>query len=387
MVEAERGIDPVVTHALLEAAAVPADITSALAKEGTVVIAELVRLFFTLATTAIGFKIGTAWADVFPGSTVDPDVARIWGALLGGAVGYVIGGFLGRAVVRLLESAPTWFQERTGPQLFAGGFGIAVGVLVGGVVAAPFVALLPGFIAWPLAALVVLVLAAASGTVFAARADDIAGLGRRTRISPRPPRSTDRAFIVDSSAAIDGRALELARAGLISGDVWVPAFVVDELQSIADAADKDRRRRGRRGLDVLEALRTTPGLEFVVIEDTVPEHAEVDIKLVAIAQRDGAILVTTDHNLSRAASLRGIEVLNPHELGEQLRPSLAMGDQVSVTIAKAGSEIGQGVGYLDDGTMVVVADGADSIGETVDVEVSNMLRTSMGRMLFAHLAR
>ena len=163
--------------------------------------------------------------------------------------------------------------------------------------------------------------------------------------------------------------------------------MVDELQSIADAADKDRRRRGRRGLDVLEALRTTPGLDFVVVEDTVPEHAEVDIKLVAIAQRDGAILVTTDHNLSRAASLRGIEVLNPHELGEQLRPSLAMGDQVSVTIAKVGSEIGQGVGYLDDGTMVVVAGGADSIGETVDVEVSNMLRTSMGRMLFAHLAR
>ena len=149
---------------------------------------------------------------------------------------------------------PTSFQERTGPQLFAGGFGHAVGVLVGGVVAAPFVALLPGFIAWPLAALVVLVLAAASGTVFAARADDIAGLGRRTRNSPRPPRSTDRAFVVDSSAAIDGRALELARAGLISGDVWVPAFVVDELQSIADAADKDRRRRRRR-LDVLEALR------------------------------------------------------------------------------------------------------------------------------------
>ena len=159
-----------------------------------------------------GIAPGTAWADVFPGSTVDPDVARIWGALLGGAVGYVIGGILGRSVVRLLESAPTWFQERTGPQLFAGGFGIAVGVLVGGVVAAPFVALLPGFIAWPLAALVVLVLAVASGTVFAARADDIAGFGRRTRISPRPPRSTDRAFVVDSSAG--GRNSDHAQAWL-----------------------------------------------------------------------------------------------------------------------------------------------------------------------------
>jgi len=351
------------------------------------VIVELVRLLVTLTTTAIGFKIGTAWVDLFPSSNVDPDVARISGALLGGAIGYVLGGVLGRAVARFLESAPTWFQERTGPQLFAGGFGITVGVLVGVVVAAPFVALLPGFIGWPLATLVILVLAAASGSVFAARADDIAMLGRRGRLSPSPRRTTERAFVVDSSAAIDGRLLELARAGLIAGDVWVPAFVVDELQAIADAADKDRRRRGRRGLDVLDALRSIPGVEFLVLEDTVPEHSEVDIKLVTIAQRDGATLVTTDHNLARAAGLRGIEVLNPHDLGEQLRPSLAMGDQVSVTIARAGSEVGQGVGYLDDGTMVVVANGADSIGETVDVEVSNMLRTSMGRMLFAHLAR
>lgn len=346
-------------------------------------IVEIVRLLFTLATTALGFKIGSVWTDLFPGSMIDPDVARVWGALLGAGIGYVLGGVIGRSISGMLDQAPGWFEQTTGPELFAGAFGVMTGVVVGVVVAAPLIALLPGFIGWPIAAMVVLVLGAMGGRVFTARAGDVAPRFARNRLTKVA--SDSGAFLIDSAAAIDGRVLELARAGLVTGKVWAAAFVVDELQGIADAGNKDRRRRGRRGLDILEALRTTPGVDFLVVEDSVPEHPEVDAKLIALAQIHNASLVTTDHNLARAASLRGLAVLNPHELGESLRPTVATGDVVAVTIAKEGSEAGQGVGFLEDGTMVVVAGAADSIGTTVQVEISNMLRTQVGRMAFAHL--
>lgn len=346
-------------------------------------IVEVVRLLFTLATTALGFKIGSMWTDIFPGSTLDPDVARVWGALLGAGIGYVLGGVIGRYVSGMLDRAPAWFEQTSGPELFAGAFGVMTGVVVGVVVAAPLVALLPGFVAWPLAAMVVLVLGAMGGRVFAARAGDMAPRFARSRLTKMG--GGNGAFLVDSAAAIDGRVLELARAGLVTGKVWAAAFVVDELQGIADSADAERRKRGRRGLDILEALRTTPGVDFLVVEDSVPEHPEVDAKLIALAQVYNASLITTDHNLARAASLRGLAVLNPHDLGESLRPMVASGDMVAVTITKEGSELGQGVGFLEDGTMVVVAGAADSIGTTVQVEISNTLRTSVGRMAFAHL--
>jgi uncharacterized protein YacL len=346
-------------------------------------IVEIVRLLFTLATTALGFKIGSMWTDIFPGSLVEADVARVWGALLGAGIGYVLGGVIGRYVSGMLDRAPDWFEQTSGPELFAGGFGVMTGVVVGVVVAAPLVALLPGFIGWPLAAMIVLIVAALGGRVFAARAGDVTPRFARSRLTKAGNGAG--AFLVDSAAAIDGRVLELARAGLVTGRVWAAAFVVDELQGIADAGDKERRKRGRRGLDILEALRTTPGIDFLVVEDSVPEHSEVDAKLIALAQEYNASLITTDHNLARVASLRGLAVVNPHQLGESLRPMVASGDLVAVAIVKEGSEAGQGVGFLEDGTMVVVTGAADSIGSTVQVEISNTLRTSVGRMAFAHL--
>jgi len=348
------------------------------------VIAEAVRLLITLATTAMGFSLARSWSDLFPSSTFDADAALIWLVLLGAGFGYVLGGIAGRALSRALDDAPGWFVDTTGGQLFAGGFGLMVGVVVGVVLSAPIVALLPPIIAWPLASLVVLVVGVISGKVFSSRGGELS-LAR----SARPRRGTNTAgvfFVLDSSAAIDGRVLELARAGLITGRLMVPTFVIDEMQGLADAGGEKLRHRGRRGLDVLDALRRTPGVALDITEDGVPEHPEVDAKLLSVALDRDAALITTDHNLAQAAGLRGITVVNPHALGESLRPTLAAGDRISVTIARAGSEPGQGVGYLDDGTMVVVNGAANSIGETVDVEIANMLRTNVGRMAFAHPA-
>ena len=352
-------------------------------------IVEAIRLLVTLATTAVGFTVGRAWLDWFPSSGADPDFAIVTGAVVGAGVGYVLGGVLGRVIRRGLDLAPQAIARATGPQLFAGTFGLIAGLILGVVIATPLVVLLPGILGWPLGFLVVLVLSAFGATVFSARATDLLAV---TGLKPRDPlqrrsvieeTAVRPRYLLDSSAAIDGRILELARASLVTGDVWVPAFVVDELQAIADASDKNRRRRGRRGLDILDALRDVPDINFVVLEESVPEQAEVDAKLLTLAARLDVSLVTTDHNLARAAGLRGLTVVNPHALGESLRATLMSGDILRVTIEKAGSEAGQGVGFLDDGTMVVVAGAAASIGDTVDVEVSNMLRTSVGRMVFA----
>jgi uncharacterized protein YacL len=347
-------------------------------------IIELIRLVVTLAFTGAGFAVGRALPGWFRSGSVDADASLILGTVIGAGVGYVAGGLLGRGVRRVLDRAPQMVARASGPQLFAGTFGMVAGLFVGVVAAVPLILLTPAVVGWPVAALVVLVLAAFGGRVFAARAHDLlAAAGLRPRQAAR--RAAGGGYVIDSAAAIDGRVLELARAGVLAGEVWLPEFVLDELQGIADSGSKERRRRGRRGLDVLEALRDLPAVEVHTLEEDVPDHEGVDAKLLALCQRSGASLVSTDSNLTRAAALRGVAVLNPQALGELLRPQHLAGDRFSLKVEKPGTEPGQGVGYLDDGTMVVIEGGAGVVGQTVEVEVANTLRTSLGRMVFARL--
>jgi uncharacterized protein YacL len=344
-------------------------------------IIEAVRLIVTLALTALGFIIGRELPSM--GTDVDPDLAVIVGAVLGAGVGYVGGGLLGRFIRRTLETAPDVVARASGPQLFAGAFGLLTGVLVGAVAGVPLVVLLPEVAGWPLAALVVIVLGAGGSRIFAYRAADLL---RAAGIQTVQPGEGDTArFVVDTSAAIDGRVLDLARAGLVHGQVCVPGFVLDELQGIADSGDRNRRRRGRRGLDVLEALAEVPGVTVRSDDRTYPGHPDVDAKVIALAIDVEARLVTTDHNLAKAAGLRGIEVLDLQALGDVMRSGPMAGEMVKVLVEREGTEPGQGVGFLEDGTMVVIEGAASVIGSTVEVEVASALRTSVGRMLFARI--
>ncbi|MDH3605901.1 MAG: TRAM domain-containing protein [Acidimicrobiia bacterium] len=341
---------------------------------------EATRLLVTLTATAAGFMIGSKIGEN----------SSVVGAIIGAGLGYVFGGAFGRLVRRALDVAPSVIVPRfSGPQLFAGAFGVGLGILIGLSLGLPIVWLMPPEVGWPLASLVVLLVASFSGTVFSARADELlasVGLSPRKPLAAHRLDSDPKSFLMDSSAAIDGRILDLARNGLARGRHWVPAFVVDELQGIADSSDANRRRRGRRGLDVLESLRDVAGIELAILEESVPEFPEVDSKLIAIAERSGATLVTTDHNLAVAAGVRGVAVLNPHSIAESLRPQAGAGDLIDVTIEKVGSEPGQGVGYLDDGTMVVIEQAGRAVGQVVTVQVSNAVRTQMGRMLFGRMA-
>ncbi|GBD84145.1 putative PIN and TRAM-domain containing protein precursor [bacterium BMS3Abin02] len=341
-------------------------------------IVEIVRLLITLALTAVGYRTGQAI------NAPDPETAQVLGAILGAGTGYVLGGVLGRRFRTTLEEMPNVVVPRSsGAELFAGAFGLVVGMFVGLVVGLPLILFLPPEIGLPLAVLVVLIFSVAGARLFSGRADEIlaaTGLRRRGGLVTRSLDASG--YLLDSSAAIDGRVLNLARLGLLPGRLWIPGFVIDELQGLADAKDRDRRRRGRRGLDVLEALRDVHGSDVAVLEETVPEFEDVDAKLIVIAGRAEASLVTTDHNLAKAAAARGISVLNPQALAEALKVPVATGDRLLVSVSRVGSEPGQGVAFLDDGTMVVVEDAAEMVGSEMEVEIIAVTRTAVGRMLF-----
>lgn len=188
--------------------------------------------------------------------------------------------------------------------------------------------------------------------------------------------------ILDTSVIIDGRVAEIIGAGFLEGRLIVPQFVLAELQAVADSSDELKRSRGRRGLDILRTLQESSELDVEIETEDFPKIAEVDHKLVELAtEREGRI-VTNDSNLARVAEVRGVEVLNINELASALKPEFLPGERMSVTVAKKGKEAGQGVGYLDDGTMVVIEDAARDRGETVSVEVTSAIQTSAGKMIF-----
>jgi uncharacterized protein YacL len=190
-------------------------------------------------------------------------------------------------------------------------------------------------------------------------------------------------ILVDTSVIIDGRIADIAAAGFVPGRLVVPRFVLAELQNIADSDDAMRRGRGRRGLDVLNRVREMPDVQVDIIEDDVQGIREVDAKLVALAQRFSCNVLTTDYNLNRVAQIQGVRVLNVNELSNAIRPVVLPGEQLTVRVVQPGKERNQGVGYLADGTMIVVENGDKLIGQEVVTEVTRVFQTVAGKMIFA----
>ncbi|MEG6512635.1 PIN/TRAM domain-containing protein [Desulforamulus ruminis] len=191
--------------------------------------------------------------------------------------------------------------------------------------------------------------------------------------------------VLDTSVIIDGRIAELCQSGFIEGTLLVPVFVVDELRHIADSADLLKRNRGRRGLDILNAMKKSAEIKVQIYENVkgLDDIQEVDAKLVKLGQKLGAKIVTNDYNLNKVAELQGVKVLNINELANAIKPVVLPGEEMTVTVVKDGKEMGQGVAYLDDGTMIVVDGGRRFIGQTVSVLVTSVLQTAAGRMIFA----
>ena len=197
-----------------------------------------------------------------------------------------------------------------------------------------------------------------------------------------------RPMLLDTSVIIDGRIADVADSNLLESPLVVPRFVLQELQKVADSPDRLKRNRGRRGLDVHNKLQGNPKVDVSVYDGEVPAEAAnegVDQKLVALAAAMEGCVVTNDFNLNKVAQLRGVKVINLNDLANALKPVLMAGEQLAVRITRPGQEAGQGVGYLDDGTMVVVEGARDQVGETVHVVVNNVLQTAAGKMIFGRL--
>jgi uncharacterized protein YacL len=196
-------------------------------------------------------------------------------------------------------------------------------------------------------------------------------------------RSGEPHIVVDTSAIIDGRIAEIVESGFIFGTLVIPRFVLDELQHIADSSDTLRRNRGRRGLEILARMQKEPGTPVEIVEDDIPEVAEVDAKLVALARTRSRVILTNDFNLNRVAELQGVRVMNINSLANAVKPAVLPGEELRVRVIQEGKEAGQGVGFLDDGTMIVVEGGARHIDRDLDVSVTRVLQTVAGRMIFA----
>jgi uncharacterized protein YacL len=196
-----------------------------------------------------------------------------------------------------------------------------------------------------------------------------------------------RPYILDTSVVIDGRIADVVEADVLDSQLIMPRFVITELQGIADSSDRLRRSRGRRGLDILNKLRTNPKVDLEIYDRDLPEFEgqNVDLRLVSLAKHLEGKLVTNDYNLNKVARLHGVGVINLNDLANALKPVFLPGERLEVRIVKAGEEPGQGVGYLDDGTMVVVEAGREHINQQIQIAVTSVLQTSAGRMVFGRM--
>ncbi len=312
--------------------------------------------------------------------------AELWASvfgLLGALAGLVVTPFFTTRPVRAVRRHMAKVSAQT---MLASLLGLIVGLIIAALISFPL-SLLPS----PLGQLLPFVGAVAFGylgvAIFVMRQNDIFSI-LRTRF----PASVDdlvvssqqsRRVLLDTSVIIDGRIADIAHTGFISGPMLVPSFILVELQHIADSSDSLRRQRGRRGLDILNRLQKDDSIPFRISDLDVEGVRNVDDKLVILAKQLKCPILTNDYNLNRVAELQGVVVLNINELANAVKAVYLPGETLDVQVIQEGKEIGQGVAYLDDGTMVVVEEGKDHIESTIPVTVTKVLQTAAGRMIFA----
>lgn len=293
----------------------------------------------------------------------------------------------GAAVGFSLVGLEAWLSRSHPGAVLGAAVGLIGGLLCALLVATTLVTQLPPGLRAVSAAMLVAGFAwlgVSLGVAHAASADH-AGLGSR---AAAPQRRVDAgrapgAKVIDTSVIIDGRIVDVIAAGFVEGTLIIPQFILRELQQVADSSDPLKRNRGRKGLDVLKAIQVSDTIKVEVTDEDTPDVREVDGKLLWLAERRHAALLTNDYNLNKVAQLRGVQVLNVNDLANAVKPVVLPGEALTIQVIKEGKERNQGVGYLDDGTMVVVESGRRLIGQKADVIVSSVIQTNAGKMIFA----
>jgi uncharacterized protein YacL len=337
------------------------------------------RIVSALILGLVGYQVG---ASSQVQRVVDDyiDVTLQIGALvlIGVITGFVVGGVLGKLIQRGLSDVDDSLRTRTGGELVVGAFGLLVGLIVAAIFG--FIAVRPlEFAGTYLLLPMTLIIAYVFAELAAAKHVEILRL-----VGVRVGRGEALGKLLDSSVLIDGRIDAIVKAGFLEGELIVPVFVLEELQRIADTSEELRKARGRRGLEVVQKLRkarlvSTPGEDY-------PDIGAVDSKLVRLARDHGYAIVTTDVNLRKVAQAQQVRVLSVNELADAMKPDFVTGERFELKVVREGKEAGQGVGYLDDGTMVIVDRGSDSVGQEVQVEVASVLQSPTGKLIFTRMA-
>lgn len=305
-------------------------------------------------------------------------------------LGFVLGGAAGRYVARLLNRFQHAIQDIPGTDLLMGAIGIIVGFLIAFLPSVIFFRSNLGWVSdwgWTFALVIYAICGVVGYVVAVQKKDDLLNFFRPSRAGHGAEEDGEgasfRSRVLDTSVIIDGRITDICESGFLEGELVVPRFVLNELQSVADSDDPLKRNRGRRGLDVLNALQRQDRIEVRIEDADFPELGAVDSKLIALGKALDVPVMTVDFNLNKVAELQGVRVLNINELANSLKPVVLPGEALRVSVIREGKEAGQGVGYLDDGTMVVIEGGRRSIGSEVDTVVTSILQTPAGRMIFA----
>ncbi len=319
------------------------------------------RLTVVLLSPVIGwYKVSSDWRGIAAGVLAAlfvigveifiehvPLSHLLYGAL-GGGLGFIFAVLINEVVLRLNEPHLTFWMEKAAPYLY-------------------------------------LVLTYLGAVIAVRRQEEVEAIDRGDIPVRGGKRRGQDMKVLDTSAIIDGRVADVYETRFLSGPLIVGRFILKELQDIADSSDGMKRARGRRGLDILQRLQEHPDIQLKIYEKDYPEVKDTDGKLVVLARELGGAIITTDFNLNKVASLQGVTVLNVNDLANALKPAVLPGESMVIYIAKEGKEKEQGVGYLDDGTMVVVEEGRRMVGKKVDVLVTSVLQTSAGRMIFTKI--
>ncbi len=354
---------------------------------------RVVNIFMALAGVSLGLSIlPLAWRaiGVAQNQWLNNNIIN---SIIGGLIFYLFSLLVADYVLRIIRRTEEKLSEFSLPYILFGATGVIIGLLIGVIVSIPFFNWNVPFVNSVVPVVLMSILGYLGFRMGTTRIDE----WRKIFITkPKKTEDTDAQLldrksnehfrkykILDTSVIIDGRIYDIAKTGFIEGVILIPNFVLYELQYIADSGDSLKRVRGRRGLDILNALQEEDGIEVEMYEGDFDDIAEVDSKLLKLAKLLDGVIVTNDFNLNKVASFQNVPILNINALANAVKPVVIPGETMQVLVVKAGTERQQGVAYLDDGTMVVVEDGQHFMNERIQVVVTSALQTAAGRMIFA----
>ncbi len=312
---------------------------------------------------------------------------QFFGIIIGGIIGYFVISFFMEKMLELLLNFESKIKDISWKKIIVGIIGLIIGLIVGTLVNFAFSIPKIPRIGLPLQIIINLIFTYSGLSLALTKEKQISEFLLEHNKKVINYNNDDDEFminkILDTSVIIDGRIADICKTGFIEGNLIIPEFVLEELRHIADSSDVLKRNRGRRGLDILKQMQKDPHINVEIITQDFEDIPEVDSKLVKLAQIMGARIVTNDYNLNKVADLQGVFVLNINELANAVKPVVLPGEEMDVKVIKEGKEDGQGIGYLDDGTMIVVDDGIKYMGKNISVLVTSILQTAAGRMIFA----